>query len=384
MKSSLVSSVLLHAAILGFGLITLSSPRSFDVADVEALPVDIVPIEEMTQIQEGDKKAPMAEKPAPKPTQRPETVPDAKKVGDNELDTDNPVTPDPKPKPVKTAEAAAPAPTPTNKPKPEDTPKPKDEPKPTPATEVAPVPQPKQEVKPEPVKAEPKPEPARPAEPKPAVEPETVAAIEPSKPDEVADTIAAEKEQPTEEAVQLPNSAPAPEARPRPAEAQTAKAPERKTSEKPVKEAASKPKSEDEGVLDEVTALLNKEKASGGGAKRSTQQAALGGQKTTGAGKLSQSEMDALRGQIQKCWIVPDGALDANGLRVSIKMRLTPSGEVEGRPEVVEGGGAGGIERAMAESARRAVMRCAPYNLPSEKYETWADVTVNFDPTDMF
>jgi colicin import membrane protein len=65
-------------------------------------------------------------------------------------------------------------------------------------------------------------------------------------------------------------------------------------------------------------------------------------------------------------------------------MRLTPTGEVEGRPEIVEGGGASGIERAMADSARRAVMRCAPYNLPAEKYETWADVTVNFDPTDMF
>jgi colicin import membrane protein len=385
MKSSLASSVVLHAAILGFGLISLSSPRSFDVADVEALPVDIVPIEETTQIQEGDKKAPMAEKPAPKPTQRPETAPDAKKVGENELDTDNPATPAPKPKPVKTAEAAAPAPTPTNKPKPEDTPKPKDEPKPTPATEVAPVPQPKQEVKPEPVKqAEPKPEPVKPTEPKPADVPETVAAIKPAEPDAVAEAIAKEQPKPVEESVQLPSSAPAPEARPRPAEAQTAKAPERKTSEKPVKEAASKPKSDDSGVLDEVTALLNKEKASGGGAKRSTQQAALGGQKTTGAGKLSQSEMDALRGQIQKCWQVPTGALDATGLRVSVKMRLTPTGEVEGRPEVVEGGGGAGIERAMAESAKRAVMRCAPYNLPAEKYETWADVTVNFDPTDMF
>lgn len=377
----------MHAALLGIGLVSLSAPRSFDVSDVEALPVDIVPVEELTQIQEGDKKAPMAEKPAPKPTQRPDTVLDAKKIGDNEIDTENPVTPEPKPKPVKTAEAAAPAPTPFEKPKPEEVQKPKEEPKPTPATEVAPVPAPKQEVKPEPVKqAEPKPEPVKPTEPTPVEKPaEKVTTTASVKPDAIAETIADEQEKPAEQEVQLPSAAPAPEARPRPAEAQTAKAPDRKDADKPVKEAASKPKSDDQGVLDEVAAVLNKDKASGGGAKRSTQEAALGGKKSTGGAKLSQSEMDALRAAIQQCWNVPAGAADAENLRVSVKFKLTPTGELDGRPEIIEGGGAAGIERAAAESARRAVMKCAPYNLPSDKYEGgWDEVTVNFDPTDMF
>ena len=65
MKTGLTTSVVMHAALLGFGLFSLSAPKAFDVADVEALPVDIVPIESMTQIQQGDKKAPMSEKPAP-------------------------------------------------------------------------------------------------------------------------------------------------------------------------------------------------------------------------------------------------------------------------------------------------------------------------------
>ena len=37
-----------------------------------------------------------------------------------------------------------------------------------------------------------------------------------------------------------------------------------------------------------------------------------------------------------------------------------------------------------ATNERRAVSRCAPYNLPAEKYDAWADVIVNFDPSEMF
>ena len=94
--------------------------------------------------------------------------------------------------------------------------------------------------------------------------------------------------------------------------------------------------------------------------------------------------MDALRGQVQRCWNIPAGAADAGDLRVSVKFRLDRSGALEGSPEIIGGGGSAGVERAAAEAARRAVSRCAPYNLPAEKYEAWADVIVNFDPSEMF
>lgn len=353
MKAGLITSVTLHAVLLGFGLVSLSAPRAFEVGDVEALPVDIIPIESITQVQQGDKKAPMAEKPAPVPTTKPEVVADAQKVGDNSVDTDAPPTPVEKPRPVKAAEAPPPSPEPAPKPveqnKPEPVKLPEPKPEPVPATEVTPEPQPKQEVKPDPA-------------------PETA----------VAETAEAES-------VKLPESAPSPQARPQPPQAQTAKAPERKEPEKPAKQQASKPKSEEKQFdADEVAALLNKDKASGGGAKRSTQQAALGGDRTTGSSKLSQSEMDALRGQIQRCWNVPAGAMDAEGLKVSIQFRLDRAGAIEGRPEIISGGGSAGVERAAAESARRAVLQCAPYNLPADKYDAWADVIVHFDPSEMF
>mgnify|MGYP001027670724 CR=1 FL=1 len=385
MRAGLTTSVLMHAALLGFGLFTLRAPAAFEVTDVEALPVDIVPVESITQIQQGDKKATMRDKPAPTPTQRPDVVADAQKVGENSVDTEKPPTPEAKPVPVQANNSPPPSPTPAERPKPEEVPKPKEAPKPAPATEVAPTPQPKQEVKPDPVKQpEPKPVPAK--EPAPAPKPpeqKTAAAEQPlSTPDPVAEAIAADK---PSEAVQLPNAAPAPEAKPRPAQAETAKAPDRKSADKPVKEASSKPKSDEKSFnADEIAALLDKRKPSGGGAKRSTQQASLGGEKNTGGNRLSQNEMDALRGQVEKCWNIPAGAEDGGSLKVSVKFRLDRSGAVDGPIDIVSGGGASGVQRAAAESARRAVARCSPYNLPADKYDSWSEVVVNFDPSDMF
>ena len=345
----------MHAVVLGFGIVTLSSPRPMAIADVESFPVDIVPIEEFAQSIAGKKDAPVAETPAPAPTSREEVVENAARVGDNTVDLDTPPTPDPKPRPVETAEAPPPSPTPAPptpepEPAPEPTPQPEPQPVPVPATEVTPEPQPRQEVAPDPT-------------------PQTAVA-------EVAEA----------EAVTLPTNAPTPQSRPQPPQAQTAKAPERREAERPRQEqqrSAASSQSETERIEDQVAALLNRDRASGGGAQRSNEQAALGGRQTTGS-KLSQSEMDALRGQIQRCWNVPAGAADAQNLKVSVQFRLDRSGAIDGAPTIVSGGAGQGIERAAAESARRAVLACAPYTLPSDKYDAWSDVIVHFDPRDMF
>jgi colicin import membrane protein len=136
---------------------------------------------------------------------------------------------------------------------------------------------------------------------------------------------------------------------------------------------------------DDIAALLNREKASGGGAKRSQEMASLGADNNSSAVKLSQSELDSLRGQIQKCWNVTyAGAEGADTLKVSIKMHLDPTGAIEGAPQIVAGGGQDTLRRIASEAARRAVLRCAPYKLPVDKYDAWSDVIVNFDPSNMF
>ncbi|MER8386846.1 TonB family protein [Mesorhizobium sp. M0166] len=382
MRTGLTTSVILHTVAIAFGLFTLSSPPAMPASDAESVSVEIVPMEATAQVLQGDKKSVMHDKPAPLPTQRPDIVPDAQKIGDNSVDTDKPPTPEPKPQPVDMTAAPPPAPTPVEKPKPEDVPKPKEEPKPIPATEVAPVPQPKEEVKPEPVKqTEPKPTPAK--EPTPTPPQDKTAAIDPQpevKPDAVAEAIA--KQPPTEEA-QLPDSAPAPEARPKPqpAQAESAKAPERKDADKPVKEASSKPKSDDKQFnADEISALLDKRKPSGGGAKRSTQQASLGGDKDQGQ-KLSKSEQGALEAQLGGCWTLPAGLEGSENFVVVVRFNLDASGKLDGRPSVEKSSG----NRPFDESAVRAVQKCdvAGLQVPAGKQDIWSDVRVTFDPREM-
>ena len=351
MKAGLTTSVILHAALIGFGLFTLSAPRAMQVADVEAFPVDIVPLDKLTQIQQGDKKASKKEKSNPTPTKKPSLVREAKAVGDADVDTDKKPTPEPKPRPVEAKTAPAPSPEPAPRP---DTDLAKEPPKPAdqktasvPATEVAPSPQPKQEVKPDPV----------------------------------AEAITAP--QPDAETTALPETAPMPQARPKPPEAATAKAPDHKDAEKPEVKEAAKPKSEEpEFNADEVAALLSKEKPSGGGARRSSEEASFGGDKKTSGEKLTQSEMDALRGQLEGCWTLPVGAEGSEDLRALVRFNLDPSGKLEGMPVVEQSSG----NQPFDESAVRAIQKCDQKGLilPMDKPEVWAVVVINFDPSEMF
>tara|TARA_R110002020_G_scaffold316361_10_gene531581 strand:+ start:17662 stop:18735 length:1074 start_codon:yes stop_codon:yes gene_type:complete len=357
MKGSLATSTVLHVLVLGFALSSFTAPKTLEVADVEAFPVSIVPVAELTQIQQGEKTAPVAEIAAPIPTARPDPVPDAENAGDNSVDL----------KPVKAA-----------KPSPKEVvsqapPKPAE--KPTPVAEPAPKPP-----EPEPVKvAEPKPapEPAptpapeKPAEPAPA--PVDVAALPAeSKPDPVAQAIN-EAVPAKPEFAALPSVGPVPQSRPEPP----------KAAPKPEASETASAKQSDFNA-DEVAALLNKQDATGGGAKRTTETAALGGTRTTRGNTLSQSEMDALRGQIQKNWNIIPGMADGGDVRVTVKMRLDLAGNIVGQPDVTATGGSEGVRRTLSGSARRAVLKSQPYQLPQEKYDSWAEVIVNFDPSQMF
>lgn len=354
MKGPTTVSTLAHVAVLTWGMFSLSGPKPLVVADVEALPIDIVPIEEMTRAVQGEKKADLAEKPAPVPTTRPQSVPEARNVGDTEADTRTRRIPDPKPRPTETerAEAPPPAPEPTSAPevKPEPVTEPASRDEPTPTTELAALNEP-----PVPVAEEP-----------------------------VSEAVPTEAE-PVQEFARLPEAAPVPERRPEPPKPRTAETRERRQPrETPMPQQTAASESKPDSTEDEIAALLNKEQPSAGGARRSTDQASLGTRRSSDAPRLSQSEMDALRGAIERCWSVPAGLADAEQMRVTIRMRLSQDGQIEGSPEVEATGGEPVARRAFAGSARRAVLKCAPYSLPVEKYETWAEVVVNFDPSQMF
>jgi len=351
MKIGLIISTLFHTMILGWGLFWLSPPKSFEVADIEALPVDIIPVSSITRVQEGERDAPAAEIAAPTPTIRPDPVEDAQNTGDNTVDLTSTDAEQPSPRAV---EAAS---------------EPEQARQPTPAPAV-----------------EPRADPQPPAEAAPAAAPEVAALPEPQRavaPDpEPEDTVAAEAATP--EFAALPDTVPIPSTRPTTPQARTAKTPERRDNPDPSQPSRLATARESLFDADEVAALLNRQDPSGGGARRSAREAALGGRNTTAGSRLSQSEMDALRGQIQRCWQIVPGMADGADVRVRVTMRLNRSGEIEGQPTVDASGGSEQTRRVLAGGARRAVLRCAPYELPQEKYETWADVIVNFDPSKMF
>lgn len=355
MRTGLAVSTILHAALLSWGLITLGEPESFDVPDVEALPIDLVDLAEITQVQEGSETAPKDGPAAPDPVEVETPRPDAVNLGDNALDQSTPQTEEQLPAEVEQAklpeaqDLPVPAPAPRREPAPEPQPAPEETPA-TPATEVAPRPEPAQEVTPEPVT-------------------ETVEAADP-------------EPEPAEQFVQLPQNLPQIAARPERPPAQTAQTPTRENREQREVQFTPPRNNETDTSDDDVAALINRDRGSGGGAAANNRPASAGGERTTTGTTLTTSEMDALRGQIQACWSVPASAQGQGNLKVSVRFNLEPDGRLAGNPAITTSSG----NRQLDESARRAVLRCGQngYQLPADKYDAWQTVIVNFDPSDMF
>ncbi len=119
----------------------------------------------------------------------------------------------------------------------------------------------------------------------------------------------------------------------------------------------------------------------------SKDQTAPDGQDAPLGEKMTMSEEDALRYQLQKCWNVPFGAKDAENLVIDIFMVINQDRTLK-EARVVDTGryNSDSFFRAAADSALRAVRNplCSPFELPPDKYDTWKTVTVTFNPRDMF
>ena len=100
---------------------------------------------------------------------------------------------------------------------------------------------------------------------------------------------------------------------------------------------------------------------------------------------LTLSEVDALRAQIERCWIVQAGARYAEDLVVTIRVFLNPDGSLRREPQIVDDGrlASDPYFRAAAESAVRAVRKCEPFKMPVKKYHRWRDIELTFDPREM-
>lgn len=93
-----------------------------------------------------------------------------------------------------------------------------------------------------------------------------------------------------------------------------------------------------------------------------------------------------VREQVMPCWN-PPVAEGAGLASVRLRFRLDRGGRVVGQPSQTGSTGQTSTNAAyinlLTNSGRRAVMLCAPLQLPPELYEAWAEVEVEFDPRDL-
>lgn len=100
--------------------------------------------------------------------------------------------------------------------------------------------------------------------------------------------------------------------------------------------------------------------------------------------RLTLNEVDAFRAQMRRCWSPPAGAKQAENLVVQVRLSLTPSGLISAGPVVVNRRLLGDpFFRAAAESVLRAIRRCQPFSMPAEKYASWRNIELTFDPRKM-
>ena len=95
------------------------------------------------------------------------------------------------------------------------------------------------------------------------------------------------------------------------------------------------------------------------------------------AQEVSWAEIDGFLTQVKSCWsLSPDDI--ASGKTVSVRMALTPAGEIE-NIEIIDPDKSLAGQR-LAAGAIRALERCAPYSFSAESYESWKTLEIDLHP----
>jgi len=218
---------------------------------------------------------------------------------------------------------------------------------------------------------EPEPEPA-PEEPEPKPEPEP----EPA-PEEAAPL-------PEEKNAPPPDAAPTPEPKPEPE-----REPVRVTPR-------AKPKPPSRFDANRLAALIDRSIKEDSARQEQTppeqtatdktdapqQQAAL-------SGRIATASLQAIiRDRVQQCWTLPAGAKGLDELHVRIRIHLRRDGTLARAPQILDQARIARSDdsylRIFAESARRAVQVCEPYDdLPVAYYDIWQQIDFNFNAGQM-
>jgi len=91
-----------------------------------------------------------------------------------------------------------------------------------------------------------------------------------------------------------------------------------------------------------------------------------------------------MRQAVSRCWNINAGLEGVERMVVQIEVRLRPDGTLADQPKVRNQSNSP-LFRDAADSAMRALIACAPYALPPDKYDGgWEHMILSFDPKDMF
>ncbi|MCK0068751.1 hypothetical protein [Kordiimonas laminariae] len=99
------------------------------------------------------------------------------------------------------------------------------------------------------------------------------------------------------------------------------------------------------------------------------------------AGRLATASIrDALSQKLAGCWNFPTGAKNAETFQVKVRISLREDGSLRRQPEIVQSGDMNqGFYRVFVESARRAVLNCAPYSDVAKSLFDLGENTIDFN-----
>ncbi len=96
---------------------------------------------------------------------------------------------------------------------------------------------------------------------------------------------------------------------------------------------------------------------------------------------MTSSEKDAIASQVENNWYLDPGKKGFEDFIVDLRVTLARDGTVLTAVIVDQARMAtDGQYRAAAEAARRAVLKASPLKVPPEKYDTWKNMLLHFNP----
>lgn len=194
-----------------------------------------------------------------------------------------------------------------------------------------------------------------------------------------------------QEPVPLPEPEPIPEPEPEPEPT-----PELEPEPEPVKPEPVKPPEpkNDDLDLDALSRVIDKAKETEkapSGAPSEVAETADEARRQVGAGdRLTASEASKMRAAVSRCWNASAiiGAPEPEKLKVQVEFELNRDGTLSGQPRVANAGqinfSGNRFWKVAEQNAVRAVVACQPYDfLSQDRYATWKEFELNFDPSQM-